>query len=345
MRIGVVGCGYWGSKHVRVLHGLAEVDQVAAIDPREDVRASLVATFPGLVAFPSLDAAVGHVDAVVLATPPATHASIGLQAIDAGIHVLVEKPLATSIGEAESLIAAAESAGVTLMVGHTFEFNPAVWQLRDMLQGDELGDIFYIDSARLNLGLYQPDVNVVWDLAPHDLSIMNFLLGSTPTHVEAWGSRHAHTALEDVAYLRVYYGDVGVTAQVHVSWLDPCKVRRVTVVGSEKMAVYNDLNQEERILVYDKGVTTNGNEGSGASLSYKDDGVTAPEVEFDEPLKLEDQHFIRSIVEGRVPATNGQSGLAVVETLVAAERSMRTGRSVEIRPAARVLANDHALSA
>jgi predicted dehydrogenase len=331
MNVGVVGCGYWGSKHVRVLHGLSEVDRVAAIDPREDVRASLAASFPGLATFPDLRSAEGAVDAVILATPPATHAPLGLEAMGAGMHVMVEKPLATTPEDARRLIETAERNGLTLMVGHTFEYNPAVLQLRDLIRSGELGEIFYIDSARLNLGLYQSDVSVLWDLAPHDISITNLLLDSRPTRVDAWGSRHAHDTLEDVAYLRLDYGDAGVTTQIHVSWLDPAKVRRVTVVGSEKMAVYNDLNPEERIRVYDKGVEPLPSEaGPGVPLDYRYGGINSPFVDFKEPLQVEDRHFVRAIADGQVPATDGASGLAVVETLAAAEQAIRTGRAVQL---------------
>ncbi|MFP4310945.1 MAG: Gfo/Idh/MocA family protein [Nitriliruptoraceae bacterium] len=331
MNVGVVGCGYWGSKHVRVLQGLSEVDQVAAIDPREEIRASLQAAFPGLAAFPSLEAAAGSVDAVVLATPPATHAELGLEAMDAGLHVLIEKPLATTPEDARRLIEEAERRHLTLMVGHTFEYNPAVWQLRDLIRSGELGRVLYIDSARLNLGLYQSDVNVLWDLAPHDVSIMNFLLDAKPTVVDAWGSRHVHDSLEDVAYLRLEYSDLDVTTQIHVSWLDPAKVRRVTVVGDEKMAVYNDLNQEERIRIYDKGVDPLPSEaGPDVPLGYRYGGITSPVVDFREPLQLEDQHFVRSILDGRTPATDGESGLSVVETLFAADHAMQSGRSVQL---------------
>ena len=333
MRVGVVGCGYWGSKHVRVLHGLAGVDEVAVIDPRSDRRMSLAQKFPGLRGFDDLPSALGAIDAVIIATPPTSHAALGLLAIRAGKHVLIEKPLATSTLDAQHLVAEAAAAGVTLMVGHTFEYNAAVWKLKEAIQDDELGNVHYIDAARLNLGLYQSDINVVWDLAPHDISIINYLLGATPTSVHAWGSSHAHAYLEDVAYLRMAYPQLGVTAQVHVSWLDPCKVRRVTVVGEQKMAVYNDLADEERVRIYDKGVVhAEQDDLSLAPASYRYGGISSPFIAFTEPLSVQDQHFVDCMTIGKRPQTDGENGVAVVQVLEAAQRSLREDRRVELDP-------------
>jgi predicted dehydrogenase len=319
MRIGVIGCGYWGSKHVRVLQQMTEVEQVAIIDPQQDRLDSLVQSFPALQAFTDLDEALNQVDAVVIATPPSTHFGIAKTALDSGKHILVEKPLTTSTGSAQRLIEHAEAASRTLMVGHTFEYNPAVWKLREIVQSGELGNVYYIDTARLNLGLYQPDINVIWDLAPHDISIANYILGSKATMVQAWGSSYAHS------YLRLHYEDLGVTTQIHVSWLDPCKVRRVTVVGSKKMAVYNDLADQDRIRIYDKGVVA-ATEQDGfyeVPMSYRYGDIISPFISAQEPLSLQDRHFIESIQSGEQPLTDGRSGLAVVEALEAVELSLR----------------------
>jgi predicted dehydrogenase len=332
VRVGVIGCGYWGSKHVRVLHAVHGVDQVVAIDPDEDRLASLKQSFPGLLIRSSLELAVEDVDAVVLATPPATHASLALAAIAAGKGVLVEKPLSTSAEAAKRLVDEAAARSVTLMVGHTFEHNAAVWKLRELVQSEALGRIFYLDSARLNLGLYQSDVNVIWDLAPHDVSIFNYILGSTPSSVQAWGSRHAHSALEDVAYLRLWYPELELTANIHVSWLDPCKVRRVTVVGSRQMVVYNDLAAEERIRIFDKGVAV----PDGAAdvpqmpMSYRYGEITSPYVPFEEPLAVQDRRFVSCVATGERPLTDGEDGLAVVRVLEGAERSLRLGERVHL---------------
>jgi predicted dehydrogenase len=327
--VGVVGVGYWGSKHVRVLHGLDGVSSVAVIDPRPERLRALARTFPSAKAFSSIEEALPYVDALVVATPPTTHVPIALRAIAAGKHVLVEKPLASSSAGARLLVDAAAERDVLLMAGHTFEYNSAVWKLRELVQSGELGQPYYIDSARLNLGLYQTDVNVIWDLAPHDVSIINLLMERAPTSVHAWGARHAHRRFEDVAYLRMAYEDIGVSAVIHVSWLDPCKVRRLTVVGSRKMAVYNDLAAEERIRIHDKSVfCPTEADLTQPPMSYRYGDITAPFVPAGEPLAVQDDHFVQCIATGCRCRTDGHSGLAVVEVLEAAQISLERGHAV-----------------
>jgi predicted dehydrogenase len=334
LRVAVVGCGYWGSKHVRVLQATDSVDEVILVDARAERLQNLARNYKSAPCFPALPPALPGVDAVVVATPPSTHVAVALEAIEAGKHVLVEKPLAPTTAGARRLMTAASAAGVTLMVGHTFEYNPAVWKLRDLVRSQELGDLYYIDSARLNLGLYQNDVNVILDLAPHDVSIINHVLGRKPVAVQAWASRHAHLRLEDVAYLRLFYDDFfddrGLSANIHVSWLDPCKVRRVTAVGSKKMAVYDDLAAEDRIRVLDKGVSPppEGGNLTQPPMSYRYGDIVVPFVPPDEPLGVQDRHFIECIATGRPPLTDGENGLAVVEVLEAAQLSRRLGRPV-----------------
>jgi predicted dehydrogenase len=253
IRIGVVGVGYWGSRHVRVLRSTTGVAAVIGVDERfASIGDGRREPEDGLTAFADIEDALPEVDAVVIATPPTSHAPLAMKAIAAGKHVLVEKPMAITTNAARTLVEAAAAAGVVLMPGHTFEHNAAVQKLRDLVRGGHLGRVFYLDCARLNLGLYQSDVNVIFDLAPHDISISNFVLGARPTTVTVWGSRHVHPEYEDVAYLRLDYGDLGVRSNIHVSWLDPRKVRRVTAAGSKKMVVYDDMADGERIRVYDK---------------------------------------------------------------------------------------------
>lgn len=336
MRVGVVGCGYWGSKHVRVLSTNPAVEQVVVIDPRHERRQDLLRAFPGAASAASLTEALPMVDALVIATPPASHADLGLRAIAAGKHVLVEKPMATSVADARRLIEAAQAAGVVLMAGHTFEYNAAVWALRDAVRSGDLGEVYYMDSARLNLGLYQSDINVVWDLAPHDISIFNHILGTSPDSVSAWGGSHAHRYLEDVAYVRLSYKESDVAAQLHVSWLDPCKVRRVTVVGSRQMAVYNDISSEEKLRIYDKGVSSGEKPGQPASgeamhdipITYRYGGIHSPYLPVQEPLAVQNQHFTDCVAAGRVPETDGTAGLAVVQVLTATDLSLRERRPV-----------------
>lgn len=343
-RIALVGCGYWGSKHARVLHSAEGVREVVLVDAREDRLRSLARTYKTARCFPALPPALADVDAVVVATPPSTHVDVALAAIRAGKHVLVEKPLALTSAGARTLIRAAADMGVVLMVGHTFEYNPAVRKLREIVRSHEFGELYYIDSARLNLGLYQSDVNVIFDLAPHDISIINYVLGRPPVAAATWASRHAHPQFEDVAYLRLSYDDSldddGLSANIHVSWLDPCKVRRLTVVGSKKMAVYDDLDADERIRILDKGVCpfSDGDDLTQPPMSYRYGDIVVPFVSADEPLSVQDRHFMECITSGARPLTDGQNGLAVVEAVEAAELSARLGRPVfleEIRSADR----------
>jgi predicted dehydrogenase len=319
-----------------VLSATDGVDEVALVDGRGDRLEALARSYRTAPRFTTLAEALPHVDAVVVATPPTSHVPVAMEAIEAGKHVLVEKPLATTTAGAHRLMHAADSADVVLMVGHTFEYNAAVWKLRELIQSKELGEIYYLDSARLNLGLYQTDVNVILDLAPHDISIINHVLGRSPVAVQAWGARHAHRRFEDVAYLRLFYDDFyddqGLSANIHVSWLDPCKVRRLTAVGSRKMAVYDDLASEERIRVLDKGVRPSPQPGNLTQppMSYRYGDILVPFVASDEPLGVQDRHFVECIRTGAAPLTDAANGLAVVEVLEAAQLSLRLSRPVPL---------------
>jgi predicted dehydrogenase len=325
--VAVVGVGYWGSKHLRVLTGLPDITAVA-VDPRLPRMPDYAHLIGEGRGFTSLAEALPHVDAVVVATHPTSHAQLGLEALAAGKHVLVEKPLATTVPDARALVDAADSAGVVLMVGHTFEHNPAVWLLRETVQDEDFGKVYFIESRRLNLGLYQSDVNVILDLAPHDISITNFVLGALPTSVSTWGSRHVHPLHEDVAQVRLLYEDLGVEATVHVSWLHPQKVRRTVVVGAHQMAVYDDLGLDERVRVHDKAAEPSA--GADLRVSYRIGQVVSPVVQSAEPLAVQDRQFVHSILTGARPTSNGQSGLAVVRVLEAAQRSLREGRTVSV---------------
>jgi predicted dehydrogenase len=329
--VAVVGYGYWGSKHVRVFSAMPDV-AVTIVDTDPVRLTTARRAFPHATLSRSLDDVIRGVDAVVIATPSATHARLALAAIGAGRHVFVEKPMATSTAECESLIDAANAHGVVLMSGHTFEHNAAVWKLRELVAEGHLGQVRYIDCARLSLGLYQPDVNVIWDLAPHDVSIVNFLLGRPPAGVSAWGHSHADLGPEDVAHIQLRYTAPDVRAYIHVSWLAPCKVRRVTVVGSRKMAVYNDMGGDERIRIYDVGVDdVSFSEADGApAVSYRRGDMVAPFIAFDEPLAVQNAHLIDCIRTGCSPRTDGNSGLAVARVLEAANNALISGREVTL---------------
>lgn len=295
----------------------------AAIDGRVEARSMARRAFPDVRLFADLPAALPDVDGVIIATPPSTHEALALTAMRAGKHVLVEKPMATSAASARRLVDEAAASSVTLMVGHTFEYSDAVHKLHEIVESGDLGVLLHIDTARLNLGLYQNDVNVVWDLAPHDVSIVNYLMGVPPSTVQVWGSCHVHPTLEDVAYLRLYYGETNVSAVINVSWLSPCKVRRVTVVGTKKMAVYDDM-AEEPVRIYDKGVmrAVQPDDFPAMPMSYRYGDIVSPYVAIHEPLMREDEHFIHSIRSGTRPRTDGSSGLAVVRVLEAASLSL-----------------------
>jgi predicted dehydrogenase len=330
VRVGIVGCGYWGSKHVRVLAATAGVGEIALIERDQSLSRRMQRVFPAARSFRSLEAALPHVDAVVIATPPETHAECALMALREGKHVLVEKPLATSLTDAELLVGAARRANSITMVGHTFQFNPAVRELRRRLVSGELGRIYYIHSARLNLGLYRPDVNVVWDLAPHDVSILNYLLDSQPDAVIAWGDALAFGDVQDLAYVRLEYTKPKVTGYAHLSWLDPRKTRTVTVVGSKKMAIYDDL-AEERLRIYDCGLgDLDGTPPHERPPTYRYGDMIAPHIRADEPLAVQDKHFIDSIRTHTEPETSWTNGLAIVAVLEALQESMLQRRLVRV---------------
>jgi predicted dehydrogenase len=331
IRVGVVGVGYWGSRHVRVLRSTTGVATVVGVDERFTGKTGSPQLIDCDVAgYPDLEAALPEVDAVVIATPPSSHYELGMRAIRAGKHVLIEKPLAASLSEARALVDAAQAAGIVLMPGLTFLYNAAVHKLRDVVR-NELGKLHYLDCERLNLGLYQPDVNVILDLAPHDISIVNYILDSGPTTVSAWGARYVHPEYEDIAHLRLDYSDAGVTVSMRVSWLSPQKVRKITAVGSRKMAVYDEMAADERIRVYDKfAMAPQESAGPLSRVAYHFGDVVSPFIDFAEPLAVQDQDFVNCVIDGSPPSTSGRDGLAVVEVLECAQISLQEQRPVSV---------------
>jgi predicted dehydrogenase len=321
-RVAVVGYGYWGSKHVRVLSSIPGV-AVTVVDPHPDRRAEAAGQFPAARLAAVLVDVLDDVDAVLVATPPGSHATIARQAVEAGKHVLVEKPLTTSVEDAQHLVDLADERGVDLMVGHTFEYNPAVWKLRDLVRSGALGRILYVDTARLSLGRYQSDVNVVWDLAPHDISIVSYILDEMPSTTAVWAHNSVGGKHADVAHLRLEFEKSQAQAFVHVSWLSPDKVRRVTVVGEKKMAVYDDMSDTDRIRVYDIGVDVASIDDPSSPpalpVSYRTGDIISPYIPFDEPLLLQDRHFVDCVRTGTRPDTPGRRGLEVVRVLAQAD--------------------------
>ncbi len=325
IRVGVVGCGYWGAKHVRVLASMGEVGELVVIDSRRDIRERVMQEHAVSVGFDRLGDGLDAVDAVVIATPPESHAELAAEALEAGKHCLVEKPLATSSVDAQRLYELAEERRLTLAVGHTFAYDSAVWKMRELVDSGRLGQLHFMDSSRLNLGLYRHDVNVLWDLAVHDISIAVTVLDDVPDAVSAWGARHTQPFAEDVASLRMSFERRGMDATVRSSWLDPVKVRRTTLVGSERMVVYDDL-ADERIRIYDRGRETRVHPvGSSMDVEYRHGDTIAPALADHEPLRAELEDFVRSALTGVRPIVDGWDGLVVVRVLEAADRSCQEG--------------------
>jgi predicted dehydrogenase len=327
IKVGVIGNGYWGPNLIRNFVELASSDLVAVADLRTERLEHIKARYPGVHTTDDYwDLFSMGLDAVVVATPPATHFRIARDCLEHGLHLLVEKPLTLNSQDALELIEIAERRGLALMVGHTFEYNAAVRMLRDLIDEGELGAIHYIDAVRVNLGLFQPDLDVVWDLAPHDVSILLYLLDSDPVLVTAQGADCVFKGKYDIAYLHLEFDDHTI-AHVRLSWLDPNKVRRLTIVGDQKMVVYDDVATLEKIKIFDKGVETPPYTDTFAEfqLCYRSGDVVIPNIRFDEPLRVECQHFIDSIVNGTKPQSSGRVGLKVIRVLEAAQRSLYYG--------------------
>jgi predicted dehydrogenase len=275
------------------------------------------------------------VDALVIASPARTHAPLVIEALQAGKHVLVEKPLALSTAEAVALAEAADRAGKVLLVGHTFEYNPAVTRMRELLEAGELGDLWYLHSQRVNLGRIQTDINALWSIGPHDISIANHLVGSAPRWVAARGARYLHAEVEDVVFATLGYDD-GVLAHIHVSWLDPSKLRRTTLVGSRRMVVFDDLDSEAKLRVYDKGADQVGGGFGEFQFRLRRGDLHVPRTDLTEPLALELDHFLECCRTGARPRTDGWNGVRVVATLEAAQQSLdKGGIQVEVDAASR----------
>jgi predicted dehydrogenase len=326
LRVGVIGCGYWGPHLVRNLHEITEADLFAVSDLRPERLDHVGSRYPGLRLYSDpQELLASDVDAVVVASPIHTHHALAREALLAGKHVLVEKPLAASVAEAADLLTLARRQRRVLMAGHTFVYNPAVRELRRLVQEGDLGRIYYGDAARLNLGLFQRHVNVLWDLAPHDISILMHVLDQDPVMVSARGSTCVQADVHDVCYLEIQFSG-GPSAHVHVSWLDPDKVRRLTLVGDRRMAVFDDVSAASKLRVYDRGVERPVTDNYGEfELAYRHGEIVIPYIAWREPLRLECEHFLHCIRSGSQPLSGGEQGLAVVATLEAAERSLRNG--------------------
>ncbi|MCX7763013.1 MAG: Gfo/Idh/MocA family oxidoreductase, partial [Candidatus Kryptonium sp.] len=324
MKVAVLGLGYWGPNIVRNFLSTPGVDKVFACDLDEKRLKVVKSKFPSveLTNDPEFILSSPEIDAVAIATPVSTHYPLAKKALEHGKHVLVEKPMTSSVKEAEELIEISERKNLTLMVDHTFIFTGAVRKIKELIQSGEIGDIYYFDSVRVNLGLFQHDVNVIWDLATHDVSIMNYLIDSKPISVASFGAAH-YNGIEDIAYIIVNFEN-GIIAHFHVNWLAPVKVRKILIGGTKKMIVYDDTEPSEKVKVYDKGVIATTQEGIHKMLiSYRTGDMYAPKVDDTEALSLVCKNFIESIETGEKPITDGISGLKVVKILEAAEKSIK----------------------
>lgn len=333
IKIGVIGYGYWGPNLVRNFSecGVAEVRAVS--DLRPDRLKPVAARYPAVKTTADHRALLEDpgIDAVAIATPVSTHFELALQALKAGKHVLVEKPFTATVEQGQRLIEEAERRKLTLMVDHTFLFTPAVRKIKQLVDAGELGQLYYYDSVRVNLGLFQHDVNVLWDLAVHDLSIMDYILGAAPQTVAATGVAHVAGQPEDVAFLTCFFAN-NLIAHFHVNWLAPVKIRRTLIGGDRKMIVFDDLEPSEKIKVYDKGITVNEPEGVYKMMvGYRTGDMWAPQLPNTEALREEAKHFVDCVENGKRPLTDGRAGLDVVRILEAATKSIRNrGQPVEL---------------
>jgi len=327
VRIGVIGCGYWGPNLIRNFFSLPESEVVIVADIDPDRLEHIQRLYPQIQVtedyrhiFPL------NLDAAVIATPPATHYLIAKDCLAHGLHTYVEKPLTLNSQDCQTLIETASKQGLKLMVGHTFEYNLAVRKIKQIIQSGELGHIYYLHAVRVNLGLFQPETNVLWDLAPHDISILLYLLDQSPICVQAIGEDCIFQDKHDIAYLHLKFPDK-VNAHIHMSWLDPRKVRRITVVGSQKMLVYDDIESLEKIKIFDRGVDKPPHTDTFGDFqcSYRYGDITIPFIQFTEPLRIECQHFVDCIQDSEMrPLSCGEQGLEVVRILEAAQRSLES---------------------
>jgi predicted dehydrogenase len=332
VRVGAIGYGYWGPNVVRNLQSLENCQLVTICDKNSDSLLRAKRVYPGVELTTDFSKLLTspQIDAVAVVTPVWTHFDLAKAALENGKHVFVEKPFTSTPQQAEELIELAERKRLKIMVDHTFLFTGAVKKIRQLIDESTLGALYYYDSTRVNLGLFQHDVNVVWDLAPHDLSVMDYLIREKPEAVVATGGKHLN-GLADVAFITVYFPG-NVIAHINVNWLSPVKVRTTLIGGEKKMLVWNDLEADEKIKVYDKGVQmTNGRGVYDLLVSYRSGDIWAPKIEQTEALKAELAYFIDCILNDRTPFNDGVAGLRVVKMLDAADRSLKErGRAIQL---------------
>lgn len=336
INIAVIGCGYWGPNLIRNFSGTPGARLAAVCDLNPARLGEVRQQNPGLRTTTDYAALLvsGDVDAVAIATPVSSHFPLAKQALEAGKHVLVEKPMTATVAEAEELISLAAERNLVLMVDHTFAYTSAVRRIKELVDGDQLGRLLYYDSVRINLGLFQHDVNVLWDLAVHDLAIMDFALGREPVAVSATGLAHLAGQHEDVAYLTCFF-EGKLIAHFHLNWLSPLKIRRTIIGGDRKMVVYDDLEPSEKLKIYDRGASLNEQSIENVHrtlVDYRLGDMWAPHLSQGEALRAESTHFVECVTQNKTPITDGQAGLRVVRILEAANQSLaQRGAPVNIK--------------
>lgn len=335
IQVGLIGYGYWGPNYARVVNETAGASLVAVCDGQPERLEKAAARFPQLKFCGDVDEmlALKDLDAVIVSTPATTHFDVASRVLQSGRHVLVEKPLATEIEHCEQLAELSVRHHRVLMVAHTFLYNAGIEKLRECVHSPAFGHVHYLHSTRTNLGPIRHDVNAIWDLAPHDISIFNYILGHQPHWASAVGSRVLRNSREDVAFITLGYND-NIIGNIHVSWADPNKVREVVVVGSSQRAVFDDLNDLERVRIFEKGVSvgeTDADSFGEFKLLIRDGDIISPRIPFSEPLRRQVAEFVESIQQDRQPVSDAACGTAVVQTLKAIDASMReNGRAVEV---------------
>lgn len=335
IKIGIIGCGYWGPNLIRNLFEIKDVDVVYCCDLMESRLQPIKDRYPSISIKKDYKDVLtdSNIDAVVIATPADTHYKIAKEFLLKGKHVFVEKPLTFDVSQAEELVDISKKVNKILMVGHTFEYNPAVIKAKEYIDNGELGNVYYITSRRVNLGIVRRDINALWNLAPHDISILIYLIGAIPEVVRAWGSAFIQNDIEDVVFLYLHFPG-NIAAHIQVSWLDPNKIRETVIVGSKKMIVYDDIDNDGKIKIYDKGIDKieNNNFQSPVYADYqlrlRTGDLLIPKIDSYEPLKKECQHFIDCISNNKKPLTDGENGLRVVRVLDAAQRSLKNNGAI-----------------
>jgi predicted dehydrogenase len=333
VHIGIIGYGYWGQNIVRNFFHAQDCVVIKVAEPRQENRELFSRSYPGIPVVPDADDVINDplIDAVVIATPVSTHFLLAKKTLLQGKHVLVEKPMTPSVAEALELIELAGRKQLTLMVDHTFLYTGAVQKIRQLIDANVIGQARYFDSTRINLGLFQPDINVLWDLAAHDLSILVYLIKEKPVSVHATGISHTKNGIENIAYMTLHYEEDFI-AHFHCSWASPVKIRQTLIGGDEKMIIYNDLEPTEKVRIYDTGYNIKTEEDKKQMLvDYRTGDVNVPKISTREALSAVAADFIQSIIHTSEPLANAASGLKVVQILEASQQSIKNkGREVQI---------------